>query len=60
MLLADEGTGQQWLGERLEFMRSVRALDGKATAFVCDNFVYRTPVMTVPELRALLLQKRSE
>ena len=54
VLLADGGAGQQWLGERLEFLRTVAPIDGKPAAFVCENFVCQLPVTDVPALRALL------
>ncbi len=54
LLLADGGAGQHWLGERLEFLRTVAPIDGKAAAYVCENFVCQLPVTEVPALRALL------
>jgi len=54
VLLADGGAGQQWLGERLEFIRTVGPIDGKAAAFVCENFVCQLPVTDPEKLRELL------
>jgi hypothetical protein len=55
LLLADGGSGQKWLGERLEFVRGVTRINGKAAAYVCENFACRLPV-TEPEKLAELLK----
>lgn len=54
LVLADGAEGQQWLGEKLEFIRTVGPLGGKATAFVCENFVCQLPVTNTEELKKLL------
>jgi len=54
LLLADGAAGQKWLGERLEFLRTVAPLDGKPAAYVCENFVCQLPVTDPAALRALL------
>ena len=54
VLLADGGPGQQWLGERLEFLKTVALLDGNPAAFVCENFVCQLPTSDVAKLRELL------
>jgi uncharacterized protein YyaL (SSP411 family) len=54
VLLADGGEGQKYLGEKLEELKSMRPIDGKAAAYVCENFTCKTPVTTVEELRKLL------
>ena len=54
VLLADGGAGQQWLGGRLEFVKTVGPLDGKPAAYVCENFVCQLPTSDVAKLRALL------
>ena len=56
VLLADGGPGQQWLGERLEFVKTVGVLDGKPAAYVCENFVCQLPTTDVAKLRQLLMQ----
>ena len=43
VLFADGADGQRLLGERLEFVRGLKPIDGKATAFVCENFVCQLP-----------------
>ena len=54
VLLADGGAGQQWLGERLEFVKTVGPINGQPAAFVCENFVCQLPVSDVVKLRELL------
>ncbi len=57
ILLADGGAGQKWLGERLEFLRTVGPIDGHAAAFVCEDFVCQLPVTDPAKLRGLLKRK---
>ena len=38
----------------LPLLKDRKAIDGKATAFVCENFVCHRPVVTVDELRQML------
>ncbi len=54
VLLADGGAGQKWLGERLEFIRTVGPIDGKPAAYVCENFVCQLPVSDPERLREQL------
>jgi hypothetical protein len=54
LLLADAGTGQAWLGERLEFLQTVAPIGGKPAAYVCENFVCKLPTSDPAELRTLL------
>ncbi len=54
VLLADGGAGQKWLGERLEFIRDSRMIDGKPTAYVCKDFICQLPTNDVAKLRELL------
>ena len=54
VLLADQGEGQQYLGEKLEAIREMKMIDGKATAYVCENFTCQAPVTDARELRKLL------
>ena len=46
--------GDQFLAERLPELREMKPIEGKATAYVCENFVCRAPVSDPAELRALL------
>jgi uncharacterized protein YyaL (SSP411 family) len=54
VLLADGGPGQNWLAQRLAFLRGLAPLDGKATAYVCDNCTCQAPVTTPAALREQL------
>jgi uncharacterized protein len=54
LLLADAGPGQTWLGQRLEFVKGVAPLEGRATAFVCEDFVCQLPTSDLAKLRELL------
>jgi uncharacterized protein YyaL (SSP411 family) len=54
LLYADGGAGQAWLGERVEVMRGMGTVEGKAAAYVCENFACKLPVTDAEELRKLL------
>ncbi len=54
LLLADQGEGQQYLAEKLEAIREMKMIDGKATAYVCENFTCQAPVTDARDLRKLL------
>jgi uncharacterized protein YyaL (SSP411 family) len=54
VLLADGGAGQEFLGRNVSFLRSVRTMDGKATAYVCENFVCQLPTTSASKLAELL------
>ncbi len=53
LLLADGGENQAYLATKLPFLENLAPLEGKATAYVCSDFICKMPV-TTPE--ALLLQ----
>ena len=40
--------------EKLEAIREMKMIDGKATAYVCENFTCRAPVTDARDLRKLL------
>ena len=54
VLLADSGEGQKFLAAKLEEMKEMRPIDGKAAAYVCENFTCKAPVTSTEELRKLL------
>jgi hypothetical protein len=54
VLLADQGPGQAFLARTMPFIDAMTAMDGKATAYVCENFTCRQPVNTPRQLAALL------
>ena len=64
VILADSATGQEeakgdaaqkhFLYEKLDILRTLERIDGKATAFVCENYACKLPVHTAEELEKLL------
>jgi uncharacterized protein len=54
VLLADEGEGQKYLGQKLEAIRAMKMANKKATAYVCENFRCAAPVTDPAELREML------
>jgi uncharacterized protein YyaL (SSP411 family) len=58
VLLADGGEGQRYLEEKLEAVRGMKTIDGKAAAYVCENFTCKAPV-TDPKGLGDLLRLRS-
>jgi uncharacterized protein YyaL (SSP411 family) len=54
LLLADGGEGQRYLEEKLEALRGMKPVKGKAAAYVCENFTCKAPV-TEPKALAELL-----
>ncbi|MFV1979960.1 MAG: thioredoxin domain-containing protein [Rhodothermia bacterium] len=54
LLMADGAGGQQFLEERLEFIRSVHPRDGEATAFVCEHYVCKLPTTDLAVFSRLL------
>ncbi len=45
VLLADNGAGQAYLGKKLPFLRNLRPIENRATAFVCENFICQLPTV---------------
>ena len=56
LFLADGSDGQKFLGEKNEAIRAMSIVDGKAAAYVCENFTCKAPV-TEPKALAELLSK---
>ncbi len=56
VLLADGGEGQKYLAGKLEEMKAMQPIDGRAAAYVCENFTCKAPVTSVEELRKLLVR----
>jgi uncharacterized protein len=54
VLLADGGAGQKFLAGKLEEVKEMKPIGGKAAAYVCENFSCKAPVTSVEELRKLL------
>ena len=54
VILADANEGQKYLGERNEALRAMSLVEGKPTAYVCENFTCKAPVTDVKRLSDLL------
>ncbi len=54
LLLADGSNGQEYLSSKVEFIGTVKKIDEKPTAYVCENFTCELPVNEVDKLRNLL------
>jgi uncharacterized protein len=54
VMLADGGEGQRFLQQNLPELGGMAQLDGKPTAYVCENFACQAPVNEVAPLRELL------
>ena len=54
LILADDGIGQKFFGDRVEFMKSITKIDNRATAYVCENFVCQLPTTDLRALANLL------
>jgi uncharacterized protein len=54
VLLADGGAGQEYLASKVEFLETTKQINGKPTAYVCENYTCRLPVNDVETLRELL------
>jgi uncharacterized protein YyaL (SSP411 family) len=57
VLLADNGGAQAFLGKYLDFVQGVKMKDGKATAFVCQDYVCQLPTTEVPTMVRLIAGK---
>ena len=51
VLLADGGAGQEFLAAHVELFKDMKRLDGKATAYVCENFACHLPTTDLFVLR---------
>ncbi|MBI2518682.1 MAG: thioredoxin domain-containing protein [Opitutae bacterium] len=54
LLCADGGAGQQWLAARRPYLAEMQSREGRATAYVCEDFTCLAPVDRPDELRRLL------
>jgi uncharacterized protein YyaL (SSP411 family) len=54
LLLADGSDGQRYLEEKMEALREMKPVDGKAAAYVCENFTCKAPVTETSALGELL------
>jgi uncharacterized protein YyaL (SSP411 family) len=54
VLAADGSEGQQWLAARVPYLRETAPVDGKAGAYVCENFSCKLPVASLEDLALML------
>ena len=54
LLAADGGAAQTWLAGRAPWLAAMKPLEGRATAYVCEEFACRAPVTDPAGLRAAL------
>jgi uncharacterized protein YyaL (SSP411 family) len=54
VLLADGGEGQRYLEEKLEAVREMKPVNGKAAAYLCENFTCKAPATDLEALGDLL------
>ena len=51
LFAADGGSAQEWLASRAPWMRAIKPVQGRATAYVCEQYACREPVTTADALR---------
>ena len=54
LLHADAGASQRFLGQHLPFIQSAQAIEGKPTAYLCENFVCQLPARSPEALKKQL------
>ena len=54
ILLADGGRHQTELAKSLPFLSAIKPLDGKATAYICQNYACQKPATDITALRKIL------
>lgn len=54
ILAVTSGADQRWLAERAPWLAEMQARDGKATAYVCEEFACQAPVTDPSALQQLL------
>jgi uncharacterized protein YyaL (SSP411 family) len=60
LLLADGAENQRYLAQNLPFIGNVVLLEGKATAYVCEDFTCKMPVTDPVALQQQLEEQRTE
>ncbi len=50
ILLADGGAGQELLARYLPFIRGISTINGKAAAYICENYTCKLPTTEIAEM----------
>jgi uncharacterized protein YyaL (SSP411 family) len=50
ILAADGGEGQDWLASSRPYLVGMRPINGRAAAYVCENFTCKAPVISAAQL----------
>lgn len=58
ILLADHEAGQEFLSQHLSFIESVKMLNEKATAYICENYACKLPTSDIGVMAKLLDNKK--
>ena len=58
ILLADGGEGQRVLASHLPFVKGIRMIGGKPTAYICENYSCELPTSDLAVIAQLLEGKR--
>ena len=58
ILGADGAAGQAFLSQHAEFIKEMKPMGGKATAYVCQNYACQQPTADLAELRRQLTASR--
>ncbi|MBI5771219.1 MAG: thioredoxin domain-containing protein [Verrucomicrobia bacterium] len=59
VVLADGGEGQQFFARQVPFFHDLPANDGRATAYVCENYVCQLPTTSTAKFAELLAAKKT-
>jgi uncharacterized protein YyaL (SSP411 family) len=54
LLAADDGPAQAWIAGRAPWMAGMKMIDGRATAYLCEEFTCQAPISDPQSLRARL------
>jgi uncharacterized protein len=54
LLAADGSEGQHWLAARAPWLAEMKPIEGRPTAYVCEEYTCRAPTSNAVELRKLL------
>lgn len=58
VLLADGGAGQTFLAKQVAFMKDIIPINGRATAYICEDFVCQLPTTDVVTMARILKGKQ--